>query len=342
MIARRMLVLLVPVLALAATGCSRAPSAGPDADPKAVVARVDGHAITQKEVDARAAGELQRIEDQQYDARRNALEEIISERLLDAQAAAQGLSRDELLRREIDGKVARPSREDVAAVYERNKDRVGGRTLAEVAPEIERSIVKQASADRTQAFMQELRRKAKVVVDLAQPRTEVAIPADARTLGPARAPVTMVEFSDYLCPYCQHAQGVVDEVLDRNAGKVRFVHRDFLLGRPRSMAVARAAQCAADQGKFWDYRHGLLARPGDWSDSDLIRRAEPLGLDRASFQACLSSDRHDKAILDSSEQGNQLGVNSTPTFFINGRRVTGARTVEQLQEIIDSELKAGG
>jgi protein-disulfide isomerase len=342
MIARRMLIASLPLALLAAGGCSPARSASTsDGDPKAVVARVDGHAITQKDVDARAAGALQRLRDQEYEARRDALEDLIAERLLESQASAQGLSRDALVKREVEGKVPRPSREEIAAVYEANKDRVGGRTLAEVAPDIERSIVKQAAAERAQAFMTELRSRAKVVVDLPQPRIDVAIPADARVLGPEKAPVTIVEFSDYLCPYCQHAQVVVDDVLGRNPGKVRFVHRDFLLGRPRSMAVARAALCAADQGKFWDYRHGLLARPGDWSDADLVSRATPLGLDRASFQACLASDKHDKTILDSSEQGNKLGVNSTPTFFINGRRLTGARTAEQFQEVIDSELKAG-
>ena len=179
------------------------------------------------------------------------------------------------------------------------------------------------------------------------PATSAAAPATLPGIsitqkGPETAPVTIVEFSDYLCPYCQKAQGVVDEVLARNQGKVRFVHRDFLLGRPRSMAVARAAQCAADQGKFWDYRRNLLEAPGDWTDEDLLRRTASLGLDRASLQSCLSSDRHDKAILDSSAEGKTLGVQSTPTFFINGRRLRGVRSAEQFQEIIDSELKAGG
>ena len=343
-----MLAAFFPVLLLASAGCSRArstasapPPASSQADAQTVVARVDGQAITMKDLDARVAGEIQRLRDQEYEARRNALDEMVSEKLIDAQAAKQGLSRDEFLRREIDGKVKRPTPEEVARLYEQNKDRVGGRTLAQVTPDIEQSLMKQQVADRAQVFMAELRSRSKVEVTLPQPRADVPIPAEARTMGPERAPVTIVEFSDYLCPYCQRAQSVVDEVLGRNPGKVRFVHRDFLLGRPRSMAVARAAQCAADQGKFWEYRHGLLVGPGDWSDQDLIRRAEPLRIDRSSFQACLTSDKHDKAITASSEEGSRLGVNSTPTFFINGRRVTGVRTSQQFQEIIDSELRAG-
>jgi protein-disulfide isomerase len=341
MSARPLAVLFLAVLSAA---CSSARSAPPSAegDAQTSVATVDGKAISQKEVDARAQGALQRVSDEAYDARHTALEEIITERLIDTQAAARGVSREELMRSEVEGKVARPTTAEVAEIYERNKDRVGGRSLAELTPEIERSMMSQRAQDRLEAFLAELRGKGKVVVTLAQPRNTVPIPADARTVGPEKAPVTIVEYSDYLCPYCQKAQTVVDEVLAKNQGKVRFVHRDFLLGRPRSMPVARAAHCAADQGKFWEYRNGLLESPGDWSDQYLLSRAAPIGLDRTSFQACLTSDKHDKAILQSSEDGTKLGVQSTPTFFVNGRRVKGARTVEQFQEIIDSEVKAGG
>jgi protein-disulfide isomerase len=347
MIARRVVAAslsLVSVVAFAA--CSSARSAPPSTSDggaqAATVATIDGRSITQKEVDARAQGTLQRLRDEEYEARLAALEDMITEKLVDAEAAARGISRDELMRIEVAAKVPAPTRAEVADLYERNKDRVGGRSLAEVTPDIERSILQQRSAERAQAFLEELRSKGKVIVSLPQPRNAVPIPAGARTLGPEKAPVTMVEYSDYLCPYCQQAQRVVDEVLSRNPGKIRFVHRDFLLGRPRSMAVARAAQCAADQGKFWEYRNGLMERPGDWSDQYLLAGAAPLGLDRSSFQACLASDRHDKTILQSSEEGTQLGVQSTPTFFVNGRRVKGVRSVEQFQEIIDSELKAGG
>jgi protein-disulfide isomerase len=340
MIARRLSATVLPLAALLASACSSARTAPPAAaEGGATVATIDGRPITQKEVDARAQGTLQRLRDEEYEARHTALEEIITERLVDAEAAARGVSREDLMRREVEAKVAPPTRAEVAEVYERNKDRVGGRSLASLVPEIERSIVSQRSSERLEAFLGELRTKGKVEVSLPQPRTDVPIPADARTVGPEKAPVTIVEYSDYLCPYCQRAQTVVDEVLARNPGKIRFVHRDFLLGRPRSMPVARAAHCAADQGKFWEYRNGLLEAPGDWSDQYLLSRADPLGLDRSAFQACLVSDKHDKAILASSEDGTKLGVQSTPTFFINGRRVKGVRTADEFQRIIDSELK---
>src|SRR5262249_24852675 len=154
----------------------------------------------------------------EYEARRNALEEIVTERLLDGEAASRKVSRDELMRQEVEAKVTPPTQTKVADLYAKNKDRVGSRTLVQMAPDIEKSIVQQRSAERAESYADELRKKSKVQITLVQPRSEVPIPTDARTLGPAKAPVTIVEFSDYLCPYCQRAQGVVDEVLARNTG----------------------------------------------------------------------------------------------------------------------------
>jgi protein-disulfide isomerase len=148
-----------------------------------------------------------------------------------------------------------------------------------------------------------------------------------------------VEYSDYLCPYCQTAEVVVAKVLARYQGKVKFIHRDFLLGRPRSLAVARAALCAGEQGKFWEYRHDLLSTAGDWSDQDLEGRAARMGLRAADLRGCLASDRHDKAIMASSEEGQKLGVSGTPTFFVNGRRMTGVRSEAQFDEVIQAELR---
>jgi protein-disulfide isomerase len=266
------------------------------------------------------------------------VDELVMDRILDEAAAARGLSREALLREEVDQKVAVPEAAEVEAFYQQNKDRIGPHAKADVLPRIVAAMVDDRRADRARAFMQELRGQAKVRVLLEQPRSAVNIPAGAAVLGPEKAPVTIVEFSDYLCPYCQRAEVTVTQVLDKYKGKVRFVHQDFLLGRPRSLAVARSAHCAGEQGKFWEYRDDLLRRPGDWSDADLVKRTSVLGLDAASFRTCLASDRHDKAIHAASESGQELGVQSTPTFFVNGKRLTGARGIEEFEQLIDGEL----
>jgi protein-disulfide isomerase len=329
-----------------ACGPSATPTASPGpsvaGDPKAVVAEVDGVPITAEELDRHAAAELQRVRDQEYEVRKNALEDLVTLRLIKKEAAARGVSEQELMRLEVEEKVARPAASEIQEVYDANRARVGGRTRAEVEPQIVSSLVQQRTAERARAFTQALRDQAKVRIALEQPRTEVTIPAGTPVLGPPDAPVTIVEFSDYLCPYCQSAETVVAKVLERYEGKVKFIHRDFLLGRPRSLPVARAALCAGEQGKFWEYRHDLLSSTGDWSDQDLEARAARMGVGPEDFRSCLASERHDQTIRASSEDGQKLGVSGTPTFFVNGRRMTGVRSEQQFDEIIQAELRGRG
>ena len=151
--------------------------------------------------------------------------------------------------------------------------------------------------------------------------------------------MTIVEFTDYQCPYCHRAQAVIDEVLARYSGKVRFVHLDFPLdGHPGAMPAARAARCAGEQGKFWEYHRSLMTAPGTLDEADLKARAGALRLDERAFATCLSSGRHDDAIQASLRQGEEQGVTGTPAYFVNGRMLSGARPVEAFAELIDSEL----
>jgi protein-disulfide isomerase len=332
---------------LGAAGCGRSRAASPPAaateDPRKAVAQVGGASITLEEVDRRAAGKLQRLRNEEYDARRQALDEIIIERLLQKEAAERGVTQDALLKAEVDAKVTPPTATDVKTIYEQNRAAAGTRTLTELAPVIERSLREHRLAERAAQFRDELKAKTGVKVTLDAPRAAVAVPADAPALGPAGAPVTIVEYLDYQCPFCHRAQGVVDEVLSRYPGKIRFVHRDFLLGKPRSLPAARAARCAGEQGKFWEYHRNLLLSSGDMGDEDLRSRAAAMGLDAVKFSACAASDRFDADIKRSTDSGNSLGIDATPTFFVNGRRLTGALPTDQFAEVIDSELgKPGG
>ncbi|PYQ20433.1 MAG: thioredoxin [Acidobacteria bacterium] len=325
-------------VAAAACTASRAP-APPVENPRQVVAQVAGSNITLEDVDHRAGGKLQRLRDEEYQARHQALEEIIAERLVEKEAASRGLTTEALLKAEVEAKVPLPTPAEVKGIYEQNRASAGGRSLEQVAPLIERSLRQQRLAERAGQFRDELKARAAVKVSLEAPRTPLEIPADAPVLGPAGAPVTIVEYLDYQCPFCHRVQGVVDDVMSRYPGRVRFVHREFLLGKPRSLAAARAARCAGEQGKFWEYHRDLLVRPGDMGDEDLQRRAQAMGLEGGKFGACVASDRFDAAINRASESGTELGIAATPTFFINGRRLVGVHPVGEFRELIDSELR---
>jgi protein-disulfide isomerase len=249
------------------------------------------------------------------------------------------VSPEELLRQEVDAKVEALPADQVELIYEQNKERFSGQSRDQAKARIREVLGGRANAERRAAFQAQLRAAARVAVRLEPPRVVVEIPEGAPSTGPASAPVTIVEFTDYQCPYCHRAQGVMDQVLSRYPGKVRLVHLEFPLdGHPAAVPAARAARCAGEQGKFWEYHRNLMTAPGPLDDADLKRRAASLQLSASPFGSCLSSDRHDGAIQASLEQGEGLGVTGTPAYFINGRMLSGARPLEAFTEIIDGEL----
>jgi protein-disulfide isomerase len=320
--------------ASAATDPAASSASAPD-----VVAEVNGAPITAGELNQKASSRLAQLRQQEYEIRRQALDELIADRLIAAEARKRGISPDELLRREVDARVEPPPPGQVESIYEQAKDRFPGQTREQAQKRIRELLDQRAQAERRAAFEQELRDAAKVTIRLEAPRVAIAIPKGAPATGPASAPVTIVEFTDYQCPFCHRAQGVMDTILARYKGRVRLVHLDFPLpGHPGAMPAARAAHCAGDQGKFWEYHHNLMTTPGAFDQTDLTGRAAALGLERGAFASCLASGRHDAAIEASVTEGEGVGVNATPTYFINGRMLSGARPFEAFAEVIDAEL----
>ncbi len=343
----RLALVLGIAVPLGCSGCSgpggpkaaAAPGGARVATGTGVVAEVSGGAILASELEQRTAGRLTRLRQEEFEIRRQVLDELISERLVAAEAQKRGVSAEELLQREVDAKTAALPETQVEAIYEQNKPRFGAASRGEALARIREVLGERAVAERRAAFEKELRDKAKVSVRLDAPRTSVAVPAGAPATGPAAAPVTIVEFSDYQCPYCHRAQAVIDEVLQRYAGKVRLVHLDFPLdGHPEAVPAARAARCAGEQGKFWEYHRSLMSRPGALDSADLNTRSAGLGLDAGAFKACLASNRHDQAIQAELRQGTEVGVTGTPAYFVNGRLLSGARPFESFAEVIDAEL----
>jgi protein-disulfide isomerase len=303
------------------------------------VAEVNGAPILASELERKVAGRLSRLRQEEYEIRRRGLDELIAERLIAAEAAKRDLSSDEVVRREVDAKAETPPAARVEAIYEENRERFAGLSRADAVARVRELLGERARAQRRASWEKDLRDGARVEVRLEAPRIGVAIPESAPSTGPADAPVTIVEFTDYQCPYCHRAQLVIDELLERYSGRLRLVHLDFPLdGHPGAVPAARAARCAAEQGRFWDYHRGLMTVPGALDPADLARRASNLRLDAPAFEACLSSGRHDEAIRASVRQGEELGVTGTPAYFVNGRMLSGARPIEAFAELVEDEL----
>ena len=319
----------------AATSASGATTSGENE----VMAYIGDQPITRAEVDKEASKKLAAIRQQEYDARREALDKLLQDRIYAKEAASRDMTAEDLVRTEVDAKVTPPTDEEVNKFYEENKARMGGRALEQVGNDIKNYLQQQRSQQRRKDFYREIMQKQNVAILLDPPRLNVPVREKDPSRGPKDAPVTIVEFSDFQCPFCKRAHAMVEEVMKAYPEKVRLVFRDYPLAfHPQATPAAEAAHCAGEQGKYWDYANHLMTVEGTLQVDDLKKRATDLGLDAAAFQTCIDGTNHEDTIKASFDEGNSLGVTGTPTFFINGRMLVGARPIEEIKAMIDEEI----
>jgi protein-disulfide isomerase len=336
------------VLALVATlGCSttsaeRQTSAGRADD---VVATVGSVKITLDDVDKQALDQPVsnfgpvKLSQALYDARRAVLETLIGDDLIEQEAKARGLNRDALVQQEITAHATPPTDADVEQWYQANQARVQGASLDQVREPIRGFLTQQRAQAARDAYLAKLKAKTPVHIYLDPPREKVA-EADSPAKGPAGAPIEMIEFSDFQCPFCLRAHPTVQQILSTYGDRIRFVYRNYPLpGHPNARPAAEAAQCANEQGKFWPYHDRLFADAGRLTDADLKQAASDLGLDRTKFDACVASSKYKDRIDADIKAGEALGITGTPAFFINGRLVSGAQPLAVFKRVIDEELE---
>ncbi|WP_075070920.1 DsbA family protein [Levilinea saccharolytica] len=163
---------------------------------------------------------------------------------------------------------------------------------------------------------------------------------DDPSRGPADAPIILIAFSDYECPYCRHwEQNVWPQLEEAYPGKIRLVYRDFpLLGiHPNAAPAAEAANCAGDQGQYWEYHDRLFAQES-LETATFNTLAAELGLDTGKFQSCLDTQKFRAEVAADFRDGITLGIEGTPTFFVNGIRIVGNQPLRSFQELIDPML----
>jgi protein-disulfide isomerase len=336
-------------LVLAATACqpARTPSAGGSQklDPQSPVARMTSGTITAGELDELVKADLRKMEteyqERVYETRRNALESMIVERLVEAKAKAENLTVDEYAQREVLKNVGEPTDEEIRSLYDRAA--AGGEKLPpldKVKPEIARFIKQQKGREFAMAWYEQIKKEAKVEILLpAYEPPKVMVAAVGPSKGPSGAPITIVEFSDFECPYCVKSEQTVKDLLDAYPGKIRLVYRDFVLPNHKlAPKAAEASHCADDQGKYWEMHGKLFAANGKLAVTDLKGYAREVGLDGARFDRCLDSGDKAKVVDSHRKAGEEVGVTGTPAFFINGRLISGAQPLENFKAIVDKEL----
>jgi protein-disulfide isomerase len=329
------LIFSVPASPATNTGTSATPASIANSGPNTVLATIGDHAVTQGEVDGKVASQL-------YDLRKQALDDLIDDYLLQQAARKAGLKPDEYVDRQVRLDTPRITEHEAEQFYSEHKakldEQTGGRSFSDIKPRLIAALQHQRDEVAKQELIRKLRADNHVSVLLEQPRVSIAS-AGHPSSGAPSAPVTIIEFSDFQCPFCRAAESSLKQVRDKYGAQVKLVYMDFPLGfHPHAMDAARAARCAADQNKFWQFHDALFLDQRKLDPDNLKQTAAKVGLDSTKFNACFASERHDAGIRQDIAEGNSLGVTGTPTFFINGRQLVGAQPPPKFNEVIDEEL----
>lgn len=308
-----------------------------------IVARIDGVPIAQSELDQWLMDDwirgLEQDPDDLYKLRRAGVEGVIDDTLIDRAAARSGLTSDDFLDREV-AKLGPVTDREIDDFYARNKDRIQpAEPLEQLRPKIRTFL----DEDRPIRIMNRLQGAANIEILMtpptAPPVPRVELPRGDASRGPDDAPVTIVEFSDYQCPFCQRVEVTLGQLDALYPGKLRFEYRHFPLDfHPNALPAAVAATCAGQQERFWDYHNLLFENQKALSGPDLIDYAAQLELDSESFKSCINDEATVALVATDAEVGKAAGATATPTFYINGIVLRGAQGLDAFRTVIDQEL----
>lgn len=301
-----------------------------------VVAEIADHKVTAEELEQKQAGKLLQAKYKYYLAERDALEQLIDDQLLEMQASKEGVTLDELFKRHIAVNVPEPTEDQLRFYYEGVQTDESYEAARANIIETVRQLRTKKARDK---YVAELRGQYNVVVELNQPSAHVEV-GTAPRLGPETAPVQVIEFADYECPYCQKVNADLIRLREQFGDKVSLVYKDFPLPmHPLAPRAAEAAHCAGQQGKFWEF-HDALFQNKRLQVSDLKQEARALKLDVARFDQCLDGGEQIAPVKNDAKEGQRLGLQGTPSFFINGHFMSGAIGYMKLRDTVLEELGA--
>ena len=304
-----------------------------------IAAKVGEQTITQQEVDDSVSGQVHALQQQLFALRKAALNNLISKKLLEQEAARQRLSVDQLKDKWMSGRVVVDAGQ-VNDLYQKNLPAFGLISSDEAKEKLRLDLEAQTRLKRYRDELVSLRQKTRIDVLMEEPRLAVSRNLNPATaLGPANAKVVITEFSDFQCPYCKEAQSTLRRVVKQYSSDVRLEFKNFPIEtHPLALNAARAAYCAGTQGAFWAVHDALFAakEPSKRTIREMVRE---LNLNAEQFDVCWSAKESLTAVTTDLDEGRRLGVEGTPTFIINGKLLRGAASFEEFSEAIEHELK---
>jgi protein-disulfide isomerase len=309
------------------------------ADRARVFATIKGEKITSGDVEDALLPLIFDVQQQVYKLRKDELELSINDTLLVQEAQKRQITTTSLLAAEVKPKPV--TDQQTQTFYDQNKERVSG-DFAQTKDAIRQYLEQIEVREAERAFVEKLRAVATIQTFLVAPESPVfsISTTDQPSLGKTDAPVTIVAFTDYQCPSCAAMHPELERLVKEYGDKVRLVTRDFPLSQhAQAFKAAEAAEAARDQGKYWEYIQILLRNQSALTVDKLKGYASELSLDRTRFDSALDSGKFAESVQRDIEDGMKLGINGTPTIFINGRRVS-AKGYDELKAVIDAAFKA--
>ena len=307
-----------------------------------VVATVGGTSISQRDLEGPLSTRIYKLNSQIYMLKKERLDFLVNTRLIELDALEKGLS-PEIMTYKIMVEGIDVSDEEVEAYYRTKADefREWRGTPDELKGRIRRYLMDRKTAERVDAYTRPLREKYPVSVFLTAPPLPITSVSegDSPALGPADAPVTVVEYSDYQCPACRKAHEIVKKIRGEYTGRVRWIYKNYPLDRHRNARfMAQAAHCADEQGKFWEFQDMLFQSKKNVDAAAMKKFGDMLGLDARSFGECVDTGRYQPLVEKDKREGREAGVSSTPTFIINGQISPGYLKYEAFKDLIEKEL----
>ena len=327
------LVATVPALV---TACSKAAPDSAQAAPTVigtnaaipeVLATIGNEQITLKDVRERAGDQLDQLESQYLQARsqtvEKTLQDILRERVIVAEANRTGKSVEDLVLAEAGGTYD-PTDVEIEAWYKENQARLGTRTLDDVRSQIADLLRKKHQDEAAERLQNRLNEQRKVSIKFQPFRFEFTN-GHSPTLGKEGAPVTVVEFSDFQCPFCKQFAPNIHQIEKNFGDKVHIVYRQYPIPslHPFAFKAAEASLCANEQGKFWALHDMMFGEQDRLTVMDLKQKASRLGMDRKQFDSCLDTGKYTEQVQKDMAEGTRVGITGTPAIFVNGIPVPG-------------------
>jgi protein-disulfide isomerase len=307
-----------------------------------IAARFGDNVITVAEVEDQAGGQLVGLYQQIYQVKDQQLRQMIYNRLVEEAAAAEGIERSAYLEREILGKVGEPGEAQIEQVLNQYRSQLPP-DEEQARQQVVAFLTQQARVQQETLLKDRLFKAADVKIMLDPPRVSPAVAADDPKRGSDDAPVVLVEYTDYQCPYCVRAQPTITAVRERYGDSVLHVFKNLPLPmHAQAKLAAEAALCAKDQGKFWEMHDWIFANNQNISHDTLTAQAEAMSLDVSIFTACINDGTHRQQVDRDIAEANSFGIRGTPGFVINGRVLSGAQPLDQFIAVIDDELRRKG